>query len=226
LNQQEQQQQQQASFATLNTKQQIVVNNAKPQVIKLQSFQTAPQTATAVPLPGMITALPTQQQHQQQQSQQQTSNHNSKPIIYVSQSPVKNSVNNTAAVVNGNKLLNFKASPTLVHQNGSQANILQINNNLNGNMVSLVGGGCKNGGVGNSPVMLLNELKTAPLDDKSSVFQNGEFVDEKSLMALQQQHQQQQQQQHTFTDQQVLSLVVLTENSNGGVSYLSLVPQN
>ena len=71
----------------------------------------------------------------------------------------------------------------------------------------------KNGG----QVLLLNDVK-----DEKMYINGHDIFEDKSVISLQQQ----QQQPHQYQDQQVLNLVVLTDSANGGVSYLSLVPQN
>jgi hypothetical protein len=219
--------QEQQAFTNISNsnKQQITtVNNTRPQIIKLQSFQTAP-SMTPVTNTNMITSTTPQ-------NVTNSPNVNAKPIIYVSQSPVKNQIQNSNTPKN--KLVKFTSNPTQqIIQNPNNTinpnNILQKNNTLNGansmNMNQAMIGGGKNG---NGSVLLLNDLKNT-IVQQDKVFNRGEFLDEKGgVVVLQQQNNQQQQQQvgQQFQDQQVLSLVVLTDNSNGGVSYLSLVPQN
>jgi hypothetical protein len=204
-----------------NKPQTITVNNTRPQIIKLQSFQTAPTITTASStnsLPSMIATT---------SGLTQPAVTNTKPIIYVSQSPIKSSNPPT------NKLLKFTTNPPQqqILQNSNSANIVQIGNTLGANSLNLnqnILGGKQNC---NGSVLLLNDIKNTGIQE-NKVFHGGEFLDEKSLVVLQQQNQQNQPAQpqpigaQFHQDQQVLSLVVLTDNSNGGVSYLSLVPQN
>ena len=185
------------------------VNNSRPQIIKLQSF---PSTCNTTTVSSTVSNLIT------------SSSPVTKPIIYLSQSPVK-----------ANKLIKFATAPSGGGGGGvgtnqlTQAQLLHLNGNLNqtqlqpcqattGNLVfttvdnAMVSAG-KNGG----QVLLLNDVK-----DEKMYINGHDIFEDKSVISLQQQ----QQQPHQYQDQQVLNLVVLTDSANGGVSYLSLVPQN
>lgn len=187
---------------TLNNAKIVTMNTNKPQIIKLQPYVPQPNGSPQV----SSTSISLQQQPNQQQQHHQPAATQTITANMLSSSPMaKQVIYMSQSPAKSGKMIKLPNNIGLIQPQQS-ANLIATGQELKSEqMEHQFSSSDKN-------VVTLQQLKSA---------QNG-FVQ----IQQQQQAQNQVQQSPQHQQQQVLNLVLVTDGVNGGVSYLSLVPQN